>query len=404
MSRTISLQKLLEFSKFNNMTLIAGEAGLNKEVRRCVPLDYQFHPDMKSKYYYTSFFEGDLVYTTFMYAHDDEHLITDALKRLYSLEVSGLIIKNVFHLKFSDSFIRFANNFKIPVFLIEDSPDNTITDLVLALDEALDITTNTVLQNTSIDELMKQELDNNAIKRYAYRLYPSIGPDYRVDYYRLEEVVDESFWIQVQSIVSKAGPRMSSCRYQNGIFLFHSLYNDNWSNIAENTDPIIQEIRSLHERWYIGFGWIHHKTDAFKHGIEEAHRASLLLKEPGAMRFGNMGIYRLLYAIDDYRIQEFSNDTLQPIYNYDESENGKLIQTLFGLIDCQGDVKKLAVSMGQHENTIRQRLKKIEDLTGLNYRNPDHYEQLSISVKIRHFFGNNITRSYNMPINFKIDV
>jgi len=60
--------------------------------------------------------------------------------------------------------------------------------------------------------------------------------------------------------------------------------------------------------------------------------------------------------------------------------------------------------MEQHENTIRQRLKKIEDLTGLNYRNPDHYEQLSISVKIRRFFGNNLKRSYNMPINFKVDM
>lgn len=404
MSKSIPLKKLLEFPPFSNMTLLAGEDGLDKTIRRCVPLDYQFHPDMKSKYYYTSFFEGDLVYTTFTYAHGNEHLILDALKRLYSLEVSALIIKNVFHLKFPESFIRFANNFKIPVFLIEDSPENNISDLILSLEDALNITTNASLQNICIDELLKQELDSNAIKRYAYRLYPSIGPDYRVDYYRLEDPVDETFWTKVQNIIAKAGPRKACCRYQNGIFLFHSLYNDNWSLIAENTDPLIQEIRALSDQWYIGFGWIHHKIDAFKHGIEEAYRASTLLKEPGSMRFGNMGIYRLLYAIDDYRIQEFSNDTLQAIFNYDESENGKLIQTLYGLIDCQGDVKKLAAAMEQHENTIRQRLKKIEDLTGLNYRNPDHYEQLSISVKIRRFFGNNLKRSYNMPINFKVDM
>ena len=121
----------------------------------------------------------------------------------------------------------------------------------------------------------------------------------------------------------------------------------------------------------------------------------------GIMAIGVYITYRILDVADDYRVQEFCNDTLQPIINYDENENGKLIQTLFGLIQCQGDIRRLASDLGQHENTIRQRLKKIEDLTGLNYRNPDHYEQLSIAVKIRNYLGDTTKRAYNMPINFK---
>ena len=121
-NRTISLCKLLEFSKFQGMTLIAGEDGLDKLVRRCTLLEYQFHPEMKSKYYYTSFGEGDMVFTTFMYAVDNEHLIVDAIKRLYSLEVAAIVIKNVFHIRLPESFLRFANNFRIPVFLVDDIP------------------------------------------------------------------------------------------------------------------------------------------------------------------------------------------------------------------------------------------------------------------------------------------
>ena len=400
-NRTISLCKLLEFSKFQGMTLIAGEDGLDKLVRRCTLLEYQFHPEMKSKYYYTSFGEGDMVFTTFMYAVDNEHLIVDAIKRLYSLEVAAIVIKNVFHIRLPESFLRFANNFRIPVFLVDDIPENQFHNFVLALDDALNIKTNTTMQNVSIDELLNQELDDHAIERYAYRLFPSINKDFRIDYYRLAEPAEEDIWIQVESIIAKASPEKSSCRYKNGIFLFHSLYSDNWSQIAENTDPAIQSIRALSDQWIIGIGWIHHKVSAFKHGIEEAYRASLLLKFPGSMRFSDMGIYRILDVADDYRVREFCNDTLQPIINYDENENGKLSQTLFGLIQCQGDIRRLASDLGQHENTIRQRLKKIEDLTGLNYRNPDHYEQLSIAVKIRNYLGDTTKRAYNMPINFK---
>ena len=398
---SISLKNLLEFPAFKSLTLAAGGQGLNRKVRRCVTLEYQFHPEMKSKYYYTAFGEGDIVMTTFMYAIDNVSRCTDALKHLHILKVAGIVIHNVFHLKFPESFYRYANNFNIPVFFVTEFSQGGFEAYVLALDRILSQTKNTARQNIAIDELLKQELDDTAIARCAYQLYPSIGKDFRVDYYRLLEPAEDAFWEEVAHLVDQATPSKACCRYKNGIFIFHSLFQENWSQIAENTDPTIQSLRALTERWIIGIGWIHHKSAEFKHGIEEAYRAAMLLKEPGSMRFGNMGIFRILYnAVDDYRLQEFCNDTLQPIINYDEHENGKLIQSLFGLIEYQGDIRKLANSMGQHENTVRQRLKKIENLTGLNYRNPDHYEQLSIAVKIRNYLGDHVG-SFNIPVNFK---
>lgn len=398
---TISLKRLIEFPEFKNLTLMAGERGLNRKVRRCVTLEYQFHPKMKSKYYYTAFSEGDIVMTTFMYAVDNVSQCTDALKYLHLLKVAGVVVHNVFHLKFPEAFFRYANNYNIPVFFVSELSQNGFGDYVLALDRILSLTKNTARQNIAIDELVKQELDSTAIARYAYQIYPGIGKDYRVDYYRLLAPVEEPFWGEVVRLIDQAAPAKSCCRYQNGIFIIHSLFQGNWSKIAENSEPIIQSLRALTKDWIIGIGWIHHRVSDFKYGVQEAYRASMLLKEPGSMRFGNMGIYRILYnAANDYRLQEFCNDILQPIINYDEHENGKLFQSLCGLIEYQGDIRKIADVMGQHENTVRQRLKKIASLTGLNYRNPDHYEQLSIAVKIWGYLGENVG-SFNFPVNFK---
>ena len=375
---------LIKFPKFKDLTLLAGEEGLNRSVDSCGILEYQFSPEMKSKYYYTAFREGMLVLTTFMYAVDNEYLISDAVRRLDALGVAGLVIKNVFHIRIPDSVIRFANVCKFPIFLAEDAPDNTYDSLILALHDAVALRSRAETQQRVAEELLHQDLDEAAVLRKTFQLYPSIGHHYRADYYLSKVPVSDETWAEVEDVIRSApAPFKGSCRYQNGIFLFHTLDNSCWTEIAENRDPTILKVQQLLPHCAVGISWIHHRMDGMRAALEEGLQAASIIRGTGVMRYAEMGTYRILFgASGDYRMKEFSNDILQPIFDYDAGENGRLAQTLFGLVECGCNLHLLAERLGQHENTLRQRLGRIASLTGLDFRKAEQYEQLSLAVKI----------------------
>ncbi len=70
-----------------------------------------------------------------------------------------------------------------------------------------------------------------------------------------------------------------------------------------------------------------------------------------------------------------------PLEYYDISYSSKLYETLTSLIECNGNISALSAKLFQHENTLRHRLKKIQDITGLDFKNSEEYEQLSIAIK-----------------------
>ena len=396
-NRVTTVKDLMQFPKFRDLTLAAGEEGLNRTVDSCGLLEYQFTPEMKSKYYYTAFREGMLVFTTFMYAVDNEYLIGDAVRRLDALGVAGLVIKNVFHIRIPDSVIRFANTCKFPIFLADDVPENAFETLILAAHEVISLRERAEVQQQVVDALLNQELDEAEVLKKTFLLYPSIGHHYRVDYYRSTVPVADEVWYQVEQIIRNApAPFKGSCRYKNGIFLFHTLDNSCWTEIMENTDPAIQAVQRLLPDCAVGISWIHYKMDGLKAALEEALQASTIMGGVGVMRYSAIGTYRILFgASNDYRMKEFSNDILQPIFDYDAGGDGRLAQTLFGLVECARDLHALSEKLGQHENTLRQRLGRIAALTGLDWRKIDEYEQLSIAVKIH-----NCMEVWNkMPLN-----
>lgn len=379
-----SMKELRTYPAFRKLRLLSGEGGLNRLVDSCGILEYQFLPEMKSRYYYTAFRRNMLIFTTFMYALKDESLIGDAVQKLEALGASGLVINDAFHFRITDSVIRFSNAAKFPIFMIDDSPENSLESLIISLDRIVNMRTKTILQERLVDEILNLPLPREELLKKTFQLYPSIGNHYRIDYYLPVGSISDAQWSELLSIVQAAPPPYKDCcRYRDGFFLFHTLDNSCWTKIAENRDPTIRAIQALFPSCTVGISWIHHKMDGMRTALEECIQAAQLQRGPGINRYANLGIYRILSnAADDYRMREFSNDILKPIFSYDASENGRLAQTLFGLVTCNRNLHKLSGLLGQHENTLRQRLARIATLTGLDFRKIEDYEQLSVAVKI----------------------
>ena len=388
MKHVITLKDLLEFPFFKDMKIVAGTSGLERTVHSCAQLEYQFVPEMKSRYYYDFFGPNMLVFTSFMYAVNAEHLILEAIRRLDALGVPGLIINNVFHIRIADSVLRFADASSFPLIIANES--SFIYEKAIAtITRAIEIKTNISTQERLIDDILNKNLNDKSIIEKTYEIYPSIGSHYRVDYYLPTGEVNLTTWDEVEKTVKTAPkPYKEFAYYKGGILIFHTLDNSCWDDIATNKDTTIKRIQKLLPHCNIGISWIHHRLDGMKYAIEEALQATAVHKSEGIMRYADLGIYRILFkAAEDYRMKEFSNDILQPIFDYDAEKNSSLAQTLFGLVENGRNIHKLATKLNQHENTIRQRLNRIEALTRLDYKDIEQYEQLSLAVKIHNCLG-----------------
>ncbi|MCS5723784.1 helix-turn-helix domain-containing protein [Herbiconiux sp. CPCC 203407] len=83
------------------------------------------------------------------------------------------------------------------------------------------------------------------------------------------------------------------------------------------------------------------------------------------------GILGVLLQVDrPGALLEFARRTLGPVLDYDRRRGSDLLQTLRVFLDSGADRTATATALHVHPNTVQQRLRRIESLTGAELRHP----------------------------------
>ena len=99
--------------------------------------------------------------------------------------------------------------------------------------------------------------------------------------------------------------------------------------------------------------------------------------------YPDLGMYRLLPFFAERNMQVgYSNYRLQKIINYDQENQSHLLQTLEEYLDCAGRVNVTAQKLHIHPNTLAYRLKRIEEVGGINLEDVNHRVSLFIDIKL----------------------
>ncbi|MBS3810294.1 MAG: PucR family transcriptional regulator ligand-binding domain-containing protein [Halanaerobiales bacterium] len=101
--------------------------------------------------------------------------------------------------------------------------------------------------------------------------------------------------------------------------------------------------------------------------------------------FGDLGVYKLLYQIDQKEKNSFLKKTIDPLLKYDRTHNTELLKTLKAYFKENGNLSNVAKKIYIHYNTVHYRLKRIEKITGLNLDNPEDKLNLEIALKMLNF-------------------
>ncbi|MEX0816227.1 MAG: helix-turn-helix domain-containing protein, partial [Gaiellales bacterium] len=111
-------------------------------------------------------------------------------------------------------------------------------------------------------------------------------------------------------------------------------------------------------------------------GFEEAAHAllgaSVIRGQPGVMSYEELGPYKYLLRMPfDSAVRDAHRDAVGRIAEYDRQRSTALLKTLEEFLRRRGNVSATAEALYVHPNTLRQRLRRIVELSGIDLRKDD---------------------------------
>jgi sugar diacid utilization regulator len=158
--------------------------------------------------------------------------------------------------------------------------------------------------------------------------------------------------------------------------------------IREELEATLEEFNST-----VGYGRITTEPAELYRAGQEALLAVNVAEANGVgnlLSFEDTGAYRLLLPAmcdDPGELRRFFAETIEPLVNYDEQYETNLVQTVDTFLAADGNVAGTAQRLFTHRHTIRYRLERVKDLTGLDCASTDGRERLSLGLKAMRVLG-----------------
>jgi len=112
--------------------------------------------------------------------------------------------------------------------------------------------------------------------------------------------------------------------------------------------------------------------------------------ERHALAFEETGAYRLLLSAmseDPAELQRFYAETVEPLVAYDDQYETDLVTTVEAFLDADGNVAATSQRLFTHRHTVRYRLERVRELSGLDVGSTDGREKLSLGLKAMRVLG-----------------
>ena len=136
----------------------------------------------------------------------------------------------------------------------------------------------------------------------------------------------------------------------------------------------------------IGLSSVCEGAASFAEGFEEARQALLgtavLKRQASVVGFEDLGAYKYLLRIAvDAGARDATIEAVSRIAAYDDERRASLLTTLEEFLRRRGNISATAEALFVHANTLRQRLRRIGEISGIDLRRDD-WLMIEIAVKL----------------------
>jgi GAF domain-containing protein len=158
-------------------------------------------------------------------------------------------------------------------------------------------------------------------------------------------------------------------------------------------DALMRECRELGQRHGAVIGLSELRAGpadtprAYREARDAAQIAKALLRDGGAIAYSQVGAYRYLVQIDaEDAPRDRMRAAVDRLIAYDQKRRTALLDTLERYLSERRSVIESARVLYIHPNTLRQRLGRIEELTGVNL-DEDDLLSLELAIKLARLHG-----------------
>jgi GAF domain-containing protein/sugar diacid utilization regulator len=125
---------------------------------------------------------------------------------------------------------------------------------------------------------------------------------------------------------------------------------------------------------------------SFAAGFEEAQHAlvgtSVLHSKPAVMAYDELGPYKYLLRMSlDSSVRDAHREAVARLADYDRQRSTSLLSTLEEFLRRRGNISATAEALYVHPNTLRQRLRRIMEISGIDLRKDD-WLMVEIALKL----------------------
>lgn len=376
----IQVKELLNMPLFQNFKLIAGENGLNKQLNNVVILEYE---SVKNSYHV--FNQGDFLLTSLFFAVNDYDAIIPALKNVIDRNISGIAIKTVFFEDVPVEIKDYAYEKRIPIFTFNDV---FMEDLILCVNNVLKLKQHFLVSENNITKLVNNTLSSELIKNIVKQINPLFFPNVTVAFITPKdsksniEFTSYFYDLFYKNYTSINSTHYSYIKYKSGMLIIYT--SPNTEQITDSLfNKLIDSIKLNPSLFYIGISEQRNSYEDFNTAIKMSIWANQVgqMNKSNITHYEDIGIYKWIAPLfNENTIENDYKNLVHKIKEHDKSNNSNLWDTLMLYIENNGEYSKTAKALFQHPNTIRYRIKKIQEITNLNGN--DFYAQLYICVKL----------------------
>jgi DNA-binding PucR family transcriptional regulator len=164
--------------------------------------------------------------------------------------------------------------------------------------------------------------------------------------------------------------------------------------IKEYAAAIKQELdvsgRSVGVR--IAYAGPHLGIAGVRRAVQEAqyalHVLGVLGRTGKPQAFGELGVWTLLGRVGDgEHLMSFAGSVLGVLMAHDAERQSQLVDTVRTLVECNFHYRTAAEQLYTHPNTLRYRMSRINELTGLDFADADDRLKVEIALRILDVLG-----------------
>lgn len=400
----VTCESILRLNNLEKMRLVAGKGGLNRIITWVHVVEL---PEVARWVK-----GGELLFITGVTIKDNIEALIKLVSDINKRNLSGLVINVGPYIKETPKEVKeLANSIDFPIFEIPF--ETKLIDITQAICKEI---FSSKLRFESINNFMKEliygdiEVTDEIVNRatiYGYsvkKAYFSLLVDINdfPGYIKKNSIKDEEVIIDIKNQMEQIVEHLMYRYNKKYLYMKHSdsfllmvpveknLKELNYIKIiAEDIKRDIEEkINGLEVS--IGIGGICRELKDFKKNVLRAQKSVEVSKKcgigNGIINYKELGIYRLFF--DMKKRDEMKNlyyETLETLRLYDEKNSTNLLKTLETYIDNQRNIGKTAEKLYIHRNTLKYRIKRIEEILECNLDEEEVVFNIKLAIKIGNF-------------------